>query len=219
MNRQVLAQAGALVAQVMLARREKAAISQELAYASIRREYRAAVISAVRGYLTGGGRVTRWRNEMGQAVIESFTNAFERGYADGGGDEIDAADDRWLTERQNGELANVAALFDTLRDGRADITNVGDEARARGDGYAATLDSVYSQGKLLGSANRTLVFVGHDGKENCATCRNLKGKRRTIKWILANDMIPYPGNAAFECGGWECQHGWADPRTGERVTL
>ena len=89
----------------------------------------------------------------------------------------------------------------------------------RVDGYVATLEGVYTEGKLRGSKNKTLEFDGDDGEESCEDCQRLKGKRRTIKWILANNAIPRPGNDYFECQGYKCQHYWVDTKTGERYTF
>lgn len=199
---------------------EKSAIddSQVQNYATVRREYRLAIYAAVVGYLDRGGRVTTWKNNARRAIVEHFPVAFYTGYAENGAEETEDEDERWLTARINQELGFVDDLFIGLREGR-ETMDAEAEARARAEGYANSLDGVYSEGLLRGAKSRTLEFDGDDGEESCETCQKLKGKRRTIKWILEHDMIPRPGNKNFICEGYRCEHFWKDLKTGERWTF
>jgi hypothetical protein len=207
----------ALVAQSLAG---KAVLPDAPDYPRTRREYRLAVVGAVGGYLDSDKGIGTFKRQLGRAVIEAFSDAFYAGYRDAGGEETEAEDERWLTDRQGAELAYVDELFAGLKEKRkGEDFDADAEVDARADGYTATLDGVYTEGKLRGAKNKTLVFVGDDGEESCPDCQKMKGKRRTIKWILDNDAIPRPGNDFFECGGYRCQHYWEDPKTGERYTL
>lgn len=189
-------------------------------YARLRREYRLNIYGAVVGYLDSGGSVTRYKGLAKRAVVNHFDVAFYTGYAEEGAEETEREDERWLTQRVNAELEFVDDLFDSLRELRqGEGLDVEAEAQTRADGYAASLDGVYTEGRLRGAKNKTLVFDGDDGAESCRVCQSLKGKRHTIRWILEHDAIPRPGNEFFECRGYLCEHYWKDPRTGERVTL
>lgn len=183
-------------------------------------DYWADIYEAVRGYLGSSGSVTKFRNDARKAVVNAFPPAFYSGYADAGGEETEDDDEAWLTARINEELVHIDELFAGLKDRRSQAgLDVEAEAGDRADGYRKTLNMVYTQGKMRGDKNRTLVFDGEDGEESCPECQELKGKRRTIKWILANNKIPAPGNDAFTCQGYRCQHYWADPKTGERYAF
>jgi len=196
----------------------KAALPDTRGYPTIRREYRLSIYAAVVGYLDSAGAITRYKNLTRHAVIDHFPEAFYAGYAEGGAEETEDDDERWLTGRINEELGYIDDLFISLRGLRGTV-DADDEAQARADGYAATLDGVYSEGKLRGSKNKTLEFTGDDGVESCETCQRLKGKRMNIKKILRDGLIPRPGNTAFICQGYRCEHYWEDPQTGERWTF
>jgi hypothetical protein len=199
---------------------EKATIdtSQVQTYSTVRREYRLAIYAAVVGYLDRGGRVTTWKNNARRAVTEHLPVVFYTGYAENGAEETEDEDERWLTARINEELGYLDDLFIGLREGR-DEMDAEAQARERADGYANSLDGVYSEGLLRGAKNRMLEFDGDDGEENCNTCKGLKGKKKSIRWILENDMIPQPGNDNFICKGYKCLHFWKDSKTGERWTF
>lgn len=187
----------------------------------IRADHWTDIYEAVYNYLTSSESITKYRNDARKAVVNNFPPAFYSGYADeSGGSETEDDDEAWLTKAMNEALTFVDEMFSSLKDKRGQEGLEADaEASTRADGYRGTLDTVYSQGKLRGAKNQTLEFDGDDGEESCTTCVGLKGKRRTIKWILENDMIPGPGNENFVCNGYKCQHFWKNPKTGERYTF
>ena len=210
--RHLLAEAAGWLAQ-------KAPVPATEDLAVVRAEYAERLFEAFIGYVSSTGAVTSWRNQARRAVVEAFPAAFYTGYVDGGGEETEDEDEAWLTVRINQELEFVAGIFETLKEWRASEDFTEGDVQARVDGYVATLEGVYTEGKLRGSKNRTLEFDGDDGDESCPDCQRLKGKRHTIKWILANNAIPRPGNDYFECQGYRCQHFWVDPNTGETYTF
>jgi hypothetical protein len=181
----------------------------------IRNTYWAIIYDAVHDYLTGDKPVTTFKNAMKKGMVDAFVQAAELGYEDAGG-ELPMDDDTlaWLGDAQSAELGHIDDLFSRLKaewDGIDPIS----EAFARADGYAATLDSIYGQAKLRGSENVLLEFGGEDGDESCETCQDLKGKKALKQYILDNNLIPSPGNEAFECKGYHCAHFWFNPKTGE----
>jgi hypothetical protein len=121
----------------------------------------------------------------------------------------------WFNSRVNQELSFIDDLFTGLRGRRADA-DAEAEALARAESYSRTLDGVYAEAKMRGSENITLEFGGTDGKESCKDCQRLVGKRHKISYILEHNLIPKPGNDTFACNGFNCDHYWFNPRTGER---
>ena len=181
-------------------------------YSQIAQRYRMTIEGAMREYLfTDNARPDKYRNRMKVAVVEAFWPAFEQGLKDGGGTPPPEPDDQdWLNARVEGELANVTALFNTLKTLKKDPeTGYGEYEYAIAQhtaGYLRTLDGIYSAGKVRGAANRMLTFGGDDGAESCTTCQKYKGKRHKATWWTARGLVPYQGNPNFECGCWQCQH-------------
>lgn len=184
-------------------------------YESIRGTYWATIYDAVQGYLEGDRPVTSFRNSMLVGMSEAFTDTVYAGYEEVGGElPLDPDTQSFLGDKIASERDNIVSLFDRLKAEWDGIDPIA-EAFARADGYAATLDSVYSQAKMMGAENATLEFVGDDGAESCPECQAMKGKRHTIKYILENDLMPSPGNESYSCKGYNCEHYWMNPKTGE----
>jgi hypothetical protein len=182
-------------------------------YAPIRADYRGRIYSAVLEYLTGNRAITTYKNAAKQAAAVSFGDAADLGFVDGGGTLPDQMLNDFVGARQDKEFGNLDALFQQLKELRADedFTNAEafDIANARADGYALTLDAIYNEAKLRGARNRMLTFGGVDGHSPgfpCKTCKRLKGQRHRASWWVRRGLIPYPGNENFECGAWQCKH-------------
>lgn len=190
----------------------KDAVPDAPAYPTTRREYVSSVGLAVSGYLELGS--IRHRNAMKRVVSNKFPDAFYRGYSEVGGEDTEDEDEDWLADKTSAELEYVDTLFVSLKELRAsgreyDVDEVADE---HAEGYAATLDAVYAEGKLRGDRNKMYEFDGDDGEESCRDCTRLKGKRMKARKIIAEGLIPSPGNDNFECKGYKCQHGWKDDK-------
>jgi hypothetical protein len=187
-------------------------------YEQVRGEYWADVYDSVEGFLTNAADVsiTGFKNSMYNAMNSAFQTAAELGYVDGGGEvPLDADTQAWLDGQINAEKSNISNLFSGLRENWQEKDAIA-EAFARADGYAKTLDAVLAEAKMRGSKNVSLEFGGDDGDESCPDCQGMKGKRHKIAYILANNLIPRPGNDAYECKGYRCEHFWFDPKTGEK---
>jgi len=184
-------------------------------YDGIRNTYWSIIYDAVYEYLTGNKPVTTFKNAMKKGMVDAFVQAAELGYQDSGGElPMDEDTLAWLGDAQSEELGHIDDLFSRLKEEWDGLDSI-DEAFARADGYAATLDSIYGQAKLRGSDNVLLEFGGEDGDESCPECQDLKGKKALKKYILDNNLIPAPGNDAFTCQGYNCHHFWFNPKTGE----
>jgi len=181
------------------------------AYKRVRRQYSAAIEDAILDYFIGSDAVTAYRNAMSRAMSDAFLSAFELAYIDGGA-ELPLDDDalEWLASRQDQELGYIRELFVSLKElkaqyraGEVKTADIKAEMVRRRDGYLATLDMVYAEGKMRGGKNIMLTMVGDDGNESCADCVSRKGKRYSSKKWLA---IGYPPSRDFECHGYNCQH-------------
>jgi hypothetical protein len=155
-----------------------------------------------------------------QTMATSFVDSFETGFVETGGDpyEPEPEDSEWLATRLNQELAYIDGLFVTMKAMLKDaeepltISEIGQYAEGRADGYCATLDGVYAQGKLRGKKSVMLTFAGENGspenicQKNGGTCVRLMGQRHRARWWIGHDFIPGPGNENYDCGGYNCRH-------------
>lgn len=183
-------------------------------YAPIRSAYKTEIGGAILEYLyTEGVAITRFRSAFKRAIADSFEFAFAQGYLDGGGDPEDRepSDQDWLAAKIDAEFGYVDMLFQQLKQFKADEETTPEdydaEAERRAEGYAMTLDGVYSEGKIRGAKNMMLTFGGTDGQESCPDCQRLVGQRHRASWWVRRNLIPgQPGNASFECHGYNCRH-------------
>lgn len=183
----------------------------QAAYKRVRRQYSAAIEDAILDYFIGSDAVTAYRNAMSRAMSDAFLSAFELAYIDGGA-ELPLDDDalEWLASRQDQELGYIRELFVSLKElkaqyraGDVKTADIKAEMVRRRDGYLATLDMIYTEGKMRGGKNIMLTMVGDDGAESCRDCQRNKGKRYSAKKWLA---IGYPPSRDYECHGYNCQH-------------
>jgi hypothetical protein len=189
----------------------------EQPYPALRQEYRKIVAAAVSGYLDSAGAITRWRNIARRAVVDYFSPAFYTGYADAGADEVEPADDAWLTDRTNEELGYIDELFAGLRDKRGNV-DAAAEGDARADGYATTLDAVHAEGRLRSAKRRMLTWRLGQTEKHCKDCLTLNGQRHTAGWYLKRNFIPRKPGAAMACTGRHCDCR-LDDDDGNEVTI
>jgi hypothetical protein len=182
--------------------------------------YSESLMQSLWDYINGNSGLGTARIDFQRAMVEAFTNGFDAGYQDGGGElpTTPEAND-WLNNRVEDEMANIDRLFYDLKTLRKDDTfDPSAWISDRSAGYTASLNDVYSMGMVFGKADEALTFDGDDGKESCQTCQDLKGQTHPASWWIENDLIPTQGNENFICGGWNCYHGLKD-KAGNWVTL
>ena len=189
-------------------------------YAAVRDQFWEATYTVVRDYLSSDERATAFKSAMKRNVVEAYGPAAEAGYIEGGS-ELPLDDDinEWLTAQQGAELGNVDSLFVSLKMLRDEGGVVADdEASARADGYASSLDGIYNQAAIFGAGNRMLTFSGQDGAVSCATCQSLQGQRHKASWWVAHDFVP-PCGSGLDCSaGGRCEH-YLEDDDGNRLTL
>jgi len=200
-------------------------------YGSVRQEYQLSFAGLITEYLYAD-RATRsvYAERLKRLVVNYFSYAFEAGWEDGGGDaaDIPAKDLSWLLDKKNAEYGHIDLLMYSLKEVRSDIKKSDDDIPVgewpdiidqRTTGYVNTLDGIYSEGKIRGGEDISLIFVGPDGRENCPTCAKWKNKRHRKSFWLKRGLIPgQPGNPNFQCRGYLCQHYLVDDY-GMRYTL
>lgn len=183
-----------------------------------RANYNAAIVDALTMFGANDSGMVPARNNFIRAMAAAFTDAFDTGYTDGGG-ELPAEDDdnAWLGAREDEEIGHITDLFFSLKELlKTPDFDYFSWATDRADAYCDTLDGIYDQAKARGAANKMLTFAGEDGgpdspcQKNGGTCVQLKDQRHRASWWISHDLIPYPGNPNFSCGCWNCQHGLQD---------
>ena len=181
-------------------------------YYSIRSKYKYEVKNSILEYLISDStNIAKPKNQMKQAMVEAFGNAFDSGYVDGGGDvdEMNSSDQSWIANKQQTEFGFIDQLFERLKELKKEEPDEDNtsEVEDRSEGYANTLDGVYAEGKLRGAKNIMLTFGGDDGQESCPTCSKWKGKRHSTSFWVKRGLIPgQPGNQSFACRGYNCKH-------------
>jgi hypothetical protein len=187
-------------------------------YDGIRIVMRGEIFGAVFGYLSGSGYVTTFKSQMTTAISKAYIEAADIAYVDAGAElPLDPDTAAWARGQLDAQLGFVDDLFEGLRELRKQGGfDAGAVAQARAEGYSRSLDAYYGEAKMHGSKNITLEFGGDDGKESCPECKSMKGKRHRISYILTHSLIPKPGNSAYSCNGYNCDHFWFNPKTGER---
>jgi hypothetical protein len=193
---------------------------------AINKVYHDAITASLISFFEGGTGWIAARNRFAQAAVDAFYDAFYKGWADGGGvgaPNGEAMD--WLNSRYAQEKGHIENLFQQAKGLKKEAGfEFFEWVTARADGYTHTLRSIYNQGVLFAKGNQMLTFAGQDGDEShvCqsigGTCVQLKGVRHRASWWIQHDMMPYPGNEKYDCGGWRCGHYLVDDN-GKQVTL
>jgi hypothetical protein len=133
--------------------------------------------------------------------------AYLDGMADGGVDTgRELADDdltayRALLVKQSAFVTSLgAAIY------RADSVTDGMAANKPEMWFNKSILPFFEEGRASADANGTYEFAGDDGAESCVTCQRLKGQRHRMKDWTRKALRPRVDTAAFDCGGWMCQH-------------
>lgn len=184
----------------------------------IRNTYWAIIYDAVYDYLTGDKPVTSFKNAMKRGMVEAFGAAVDKGYEDAGGElPLDEETLSWLNDQVSKESGFIDDLFSRLKqewDGLDPIN----EAFARADGYAKTLDAIYTQAKMWGNKNQMLEWELGQTETHCDTCAELSGQKHKASWYLSRDYIPRKPGASMDCQGYHCDCKLKD-KDGNEVTI
>lgn len=186
---------------------------------SVNGTYHDAITSALIDYFEGGPVATS-RNQIKNAMITAFGDAFDMGYTDGGG-ELPIPDDAlgWIEARLNQEAGFIDMLFQDAKNLRKDAEfDYFVWASERADGYTNTLQAIYNAGALWAKGNLKLTWNLGNTEKHCATCAKLDGSTHRASWYISRNYIPRQPGAGMDCGGYHCDCYLTDPK-GETVTL
>src|SRR3990172_480225 len=119
-------------------------------YDAIRYIMHSAVFDAIEGYLIGSGNVTTYRAEMAAAISQAYVETADIAYEDAGAElPLDAETAAWARAELDSQLSFVDQLFEGLRELRKEgDVNATAEALARANGYANSLDALYTGAKM-----------------------------------------------------------------------
>lgn len=190
-------------------------------YASIRERLKQAVSDAVAGFLDSNQQAGTAARTMSTALSSAYIDAADTAYQDGGAslplDEDTAA---WARAELDAQFGYVDSLFETLKALRkeGDFSAL-DEAAARAEGYANSLDGFYNDVKLRAAGNKMLTFTQvRDTNDSCDTCVRLRGQRHRASWWVAHDYVPPTGGGLDCSGGGKCGDALVDD-DGEEFTI
>lgn len=144
-------------------------------------------------------------NLLIDAFLESGRSAYLDGLAEG---EVFSST---LTEQEESQvqdwLADQIDYLDPMLDNaQAGIIPV-DSAFQRGLMWARkSLAQMLAAGRLSADSNGMYEFYGIDGKDDCPTCKRLKGQVHRFQDWYDKNLIPGIDTENFECGGFQCQH-------------
>ena len=183
-------------------------------YSKLRADYWAQIYDEVYEYLTSSAPSTAYKSRMKRSMLETFTKVGDIAWQDGGAElPLDQETNTWLTSKMNAEIGYIDNTFETLALLRKDLKGSDDleikqeaihQAFMRADGYANTMDGVYSTVKVMAAGSKMLTFTGDDGDESCTDCQRYKNKRHRATWWTSHNAVP--PNRDFECHGYRCQH-------------
>jgi len=192
-------------------------------YAGIRQAYHMEIWAAMREYLHVAKPVTSFQSRMRKAIATYWDQAAKSAWVDGGGEGLLSKEAQsWFTSRMEAEFGFTGEVFQRLKMLKAEddftMKDADNEANARAEGYARSLDQTYNMIKSF-AANYDMLFLdGDDGLDTCSTCQRLKGQKHRAKWWVSRGYVPGPANN-YECHGFRCRHALYYVKNGKRFTI
>ncbi len=188
--------------------------------APINAEYHDAITQALLDFFESKrGTVAAPKGRFKVAVSNAFNDAFDMGWAMGGGEfPVDNDANDWIGARMTAEFGYVDMLFEQAKQlkGSEDFNALA-WVNERADAYTRTLKEIFNNGKVRAMKDIIVTFEGDDGAKSCDTCTKLKGSRHKLSWYVKRDFIP-PHGVGLDCSkGGRCMHYLADLK-GNQVT-
>lgn len=183
---------------------------EKVAFKSIqatRLDFENAFEDAIGSAMAGKINRAKWAARVRNLIKTNINKAYRDGLADGG----------VLGEPEDSEQEEINSAIKTqsqyVTDLGARLFKEDKVTPAMADQKAtmwwnkSVMPSYYA-GFESAAANQMMEFVGDDGKENCRTCRRLKGQRHRLDSWNKKGLNPKgKGNEGnFECGLWFCEH-------------
>lgn len=178
--------------------------AQSKAYSATSADFRASFADIVGRAVNGTLRRYQAENLLLGLLQSSGTKAYSDGLAEGGvTDALDEEDQQTVQNFVSDQIDYLDPLLDAAFSG----TLPANEAGTRADMWSnKSLTQMLSAGRLSADKNGMYAFVGTDGKENCPTCKRLKGQQHRFKDWDNKKLIPGRDTDNYDCGGWQCRH-------------
>ena len=187
----------------------------------IENEYRQTLTDVMARYMESDRPVTAFRNEMRRAANDAMTLAGYAGWADGGGSgDLPNEVLNWIISRVYSETAYIEEVFWKLKELRKSGApqEQQDFIAARVEGYVASLVGVYNYAFMHASSTTMGIWKLGRTEKHCDTCYWLNGQVQPLAWFASNGYIPrQPGSRTLACGGWRCDCGIFDAKTGKQL--
>lgn len=173
--------------------------------ADINAGYHDAISEALISYFDGGSLVAS-RNGFKRAATESFGEAFEAGWVEGGGElPFDGEALAWFNARLEQEMGFIEGLFEEAKQLKRDPDfDYFAWANSHADSYTRTLREVYNQASVMVRENIMVTFRLGSTEKHCKSCLRLNGQRHKLSWFVRHDSVP-PSGGNLECSaGGHC---------------
>lgn len=194
---------------------------------SIEDEYATTLYEIMDDYANHERPVTSYRNRYNRAANDAMNGAVAIGWSDGGADgPIPSGLQDWVNDKIDSETDFISDMFRDLKELRAEGDNdkLANFIQDRAQGYTASLEGVYLQGKAWAMGDRPGVWRYGDTVNHCESeggtmgCSELEGQVHPLNWYRENGYIPrQQGSKTLTCGGFKCDCRVEDPETGEQL--
>lgn len=154
----------------------------------------------------------RWIRQFG-------IQAYVQGLLEGGvtQDEMDEEDGAAVNTWVGQQIAAARDFAKAVQDSSTD-KDKHDAILGRLDLWMNALQALGSQGLMSAMRNAMGEWKLGKTEEHCTTCSSLNGKRHRLKWFREKGYIPRePGSETLECGGWNCDCGIYDVKSGAQL--
>lgn len=163
---------------------------------------------AVLGFVSSGSILAGVRGLVKQAVKDAYVAGLE----EGGVMEVGPDDGMAIVELATQQLDHVTDFVRAIRAAQTDKAAQRDILDKRINLWQASIEAAGRAGLNSAKQNEMVEFRIKPGAapsdESCKTCKHLLGQQHRRKWVTEHGLDPAPGNTNFECGCWQCPHGW-----------
>ena len=180
------------------------------------RSYRDGIENALYSAFNGSSSQADLISTLSDLIQSLASEVYKEGMREGGSEnpdeDISESDQSKIDDWIDIQISSLAAFTQSAIDVRSadDKESARLSLLSRVDSWVASLSSLGDMGNLSAQGDIGLTFTGEDGKENCETCSNLKGKRHKRSWWEKNGYLGRP-NDNFICGRFEgCHHYFQD---------
>lgn len=174
------------------------------AYGSTSADFQTRFVDIVTRAVQGRIRRNQAENLMLGLLNSSGIKAFQDGLIEGGvSGDLDDEDMMRVQDWLSDTIDYLDPFLSSAFDGSLPEAQVSSRSLMWTN---KSLGQMHAAGRLSADRNAMYLFTGKDGKENCPTCKRLKGQVHRFKDWERKNLIPGLNTDTFECGGWRCEH-------------